>query len=178
MPTERRYSNYFRAELLAVLILEPLAWFAERRDIYAMAYILASLIVAGAMLALAWNFLRLHPVRSVAWVFGIACAAAYGFSCAWRGPFDTIASANGCISVLMAIPAGWGAIYLLRSSDRRDGWLALGFMVMWLAEASFKAGLGRFGWWQMNEFVPAIIESFGCAALAMVATIRPVARAS
>ena len=175
VPSPRVYRGYFLV-LLTQAVICCLIWPAHReyRSAYVSAWCLTELAVIAAMLALAWHFtasLRIWPDWCTAWGLGLSCGLAYAASCRWGSLYEAMPALDGTLSVFLAVPSGWGGVALIRRMPlERTGRLAIGFAVLWIAYAAFTAGFSIYGseasWLRMDEWIPAVLMSVGCAALA------------
>ena len=170
----RVYRGYFLVLLVQACVcclLWPFHW--EHRPLYVGSWCLTECTVIAAMCVLAWHFTyRLYWADwCIAWALGLACGLAYATACRWGSLYEAMPALDGTLSVSLAVPSGWGGVALIkREPFERCGKLAIGFSVLWITYAAFTAGFSIYNqeasWLRMDEWLPAVLMSVGCGALA------------
>lgn len=177
MKTPKAIHRYLLTQLFASIVGES-ALAGALGDVsnatYTEIFLALSIGVYWAMGQIVKESLRAHPSRVVAFIVSGAITSCVAGSMLGHvaGPFDWLTLLDAAVLVFMGVCVGMGAATQSRAWQHTS----LVLMAFWFAQAIFEYGLTFHVWnpeWmRMNQWVPAILTSAGCAWVSQIARIK------
>lgn len=151
-------------------------WFVfyEIPHSYKAAFVSSNVLIFAASLPLAWACLSVSPYRLRALALGVAIALFLVWIIVSRGEHcRPLTVFDGCLGMILAIPACVGAMTLEGKASR----IAAALAFAWLMEVMFQFGYALHfdqKWAALNEWMPMAIACIGAIWLAKEATCGPI----